>query len=251
MSDIEIPRWPKRSLFWDPEEEQIALQQLNTSRRKRGLPPFGDELLSKPEEGAFDWLRDTRGDPARLAQARSTDSGHERDGGLTDAETEAHQAQGSEPPTSTSPSEADVILLARLIFAEAGNHFSTGKAMEGVAWATANRVGAPGFPETLHDVIHQPKQFAVGGKQWDKAADPSSLTGDDARAYTRALDVAKGVLSRNIPDPTEGAQFFYSSPDGRIPGVWFPSKIQKDELTYTPDDRPHGQFYFLKPKTGR
>jgi spore germination cell wall hydrolase CwlJ-like protein len=230
MPELEIPRWPKRSLFWDPEEEERALQQLNDSRRERGLAPFGFELREpEPSKGLK---------PLSAADQAEPD----------DASEGTSVAQVS--PETTEPRqdsfEEDAKLLARLIFAEAGNHFDKGTAMEGVAWAAANRVGAPGFPDTLHGVIHQPTQFAVGSPQWEKADNPAGLKGDDARAYARAVDVAKGVLSGSIPDPTQGAQFFYSSPTGRIPGGWFPGKIAREELIYTPDRNPAGHFYFLK-----
>lgn len=47
MTLPEIPRWPKRTLIWDPDKEERALRQLNESRRARGLEPFGRELLSE------------------------------------------------------------------------------------------------------------------------------------------------------------------------------------------------------------
>jgi spore germination cell wall hydrolase CwlJ-like protein len=142
-----------------------------------------------------------------------------------------------------------ISLLARLIFAEAADHHLIPGAMEGIGWATINRVGAPTFPKTLEAVIHQPGQFdGVGKRLWRDAADPSKLTGPDATAYAKALEVAEGILAGKVPDGTKAAQFFYSSPTKDAPGTWFPPKIQDGELVHTLEE-PLGKFWFLKPPT--
>jgi spore germination cell wall hydrolase CwlJ-like protein len=156
------------------------------------------------------------------------------------------------PPSGPAPNEGDVKLLARLIFAEGADHHDTEGAMEGLGWAVVNRVGAPGFPKTLDGVIHQPGQFhATRNALWAAAADPTSLRGPNKTAYEKARTVAEGVLNRTISDPTKGAQFFFSSRDGKVPGDWFPKKIDDNELEYTPDQKPTGRFYFLRPPPRR
>ena len=145
-----------------------------------------------------------------------------------------------------APREDDVRLLARLIFAEGADHHHRTGAMEGIGWAVANRVGAIGYPKTLEGVIHQPGQFD-GPKNdlWAKAADPSMLNGPNRIAYEKARAVAEGVLERRIPDPTKGAQFFFSSPTGDAPGTWFPEEIREKRLIRSIE--PIGKLHFLKP----
>ena len=152
----------------------------------------------------------------------------------------------AKPPSGTAPNEDDVRLLARLIFAEGANHHHMTGALEGIGWTVLNRIGAPGFAKTLEGVIHQPKQFD-GPKNdlWAKAADPSTLNGPNKIAYEKARRVAEGVLERKIPDPTDGAQFFYSSRDGNAPGTWFPEEKRTQRLVES--IKPIGELYFLKP----
>lgn len=155
--------------------------------------------------------------------------------------------QAVPPPLPPTASEDDVNLLARLIFAEGANHHDRPGAMEGIGWTVANRVGAPGFRKTLKEVIYQPGQFAGRFNDlWAEAADPKTLTGPNQIAYGKARAVAEGVLERRIPDPTGGAQFFYSSHDGNAPGTWFPGEISATRLIPSLEE-PIGRFYFLKP----
>jgi spore germination cell wall hydrolase CwlJ-like protein len=164
-----------------------------------------------------------------------------------------HQPQRSTPlaqapsPSGATPGADDVTLLARLIFAEGANHHHVKGAMEGIGWSAVNRVGAPGFPKTLEGVIRQPRQFdALHHPLWAAAADPSTLTGPNKLAYDKARTAAENVLQRKISDPTNGAQFFYSSRDGKAPGTWFPEQIRTQRLIRSVDE-PIGHFYFLKP----
>lgn len=108
-----------------------------------------------------------------------------------------------------------IALLARTIFAEAANHYRTQGAMEGIGWAAVNRVGAPRFPNTLEAVIYKPEQFAVGNVRWNMAADPDKLTGPDARAYEQALNVARGILTGNVPDSDRRRSLFLLQPKRR------------------------------------
>ncbi len=110
------------------------------------------------------------------------------------------------------PQPGDVTLLARIMFAEAN-----GEPWDypDIGWATINRVGAPGRPDTLSKVILQPSQFhGVNNLQWRLAANPSSLTGPNRRAYAEALQVAQAILDGKMPDPTRGATHFFSGPSG-------------------------------------
>lgn len=160
---------------------------------------------------------------------------------------------------TAQPSDGDVNALARMMFGEGAGLYKVPGAMEGIGWAARNRVGAPGHPDTLQGVINQPDkhgqpQFQAvgndvfpGNKEWQLSADPSQLVGPDVDAYQRAQDVARGILTGDIPDPTGGATSFrshhepppaggYPLPDGYVntsPALGTPST---------------GYFIFLKPK---
>lgn len=86
-----------------------------------------------------------------------------------------------------------------------------------------------------------------GNGEWQRSADPSQLARPDVRAYQRAQEVAHGVLSGRIADPTGGATSFRSHHE------------PPPEAGYPPPDgyantgpavgAPHaGYIMFLKPK---
>jgi hypothetical protein len=100
--------------------------------------------------------------------------------------------------------EADVVLLARVVQAEAGDQ--PYDAMLGVAAVVVNRVRAPGFPKTLEGVVYAPGQFqGVDSPAFYGTPSPAAV-----EAATAALD---GV------DPTGGALHFYN-PALTWPGSW-------------------------------
>jgi len=101
-------------------------------------------------------------------------------------------------------------LLARIMLTEAAGQTWD---YPGIGWATINRVGAPGKPDTLSGVVFKAGQFkGVGKNLWRLSGDPSSLTGPNRRAYAEALQVAQAILNGRIADPTGGATHFFSGP---------------------------------------
>ena len=119
-------------------------------------------------------------------------------------------------------------LLARVIYGEAAGEYKKKNAMEGIGWVIRNRVADKHFPDTYTGVIYPSKQFdSVGRTLWDQAANPSSLVGRDADAYSRALTVATGVYNGSIPDPTNGALYFHS---GTVPSGWFSGAIDAGRI---------------------
>jgi spore germination cell wall hydrolase CwlJ-like protein len=163
-------------------------------------------------------------------------------------QTEKSAPLAQVPLGDATPREDDVKLLARLIFAEAASNYWHPSAMAGVGWTVKNRVGAPGFPDTLEGVIYKPKQFAVGTRLWDAAANPASLTGPDARAYNRALETARGVLQGEIADPTKGARFFFSGKPGEDPPKgFFRDGLANETLEKSIEERL-GDFTFVRER---
>ncbi len=95
----------------------------------------------------------------------------------------------------SSVSSGEVLSLARLVQAEAGNQPFAGQVA--VAAVVLNRLAAPGFPKTVQAVVFQPGQFAsvANGQYWET---PSPL----------AFAAVKAALAGW--DPTGGALFFYN-----------------------------------------
>ena len=91
--------------------------------------------------------------------------------------------------------QEDVILLAKIIYAEARGESFEGQVAVGAV--VLNRVESPKFPDTIREVIYQPGQFsAVLDRQID-------LTPGD-EAYQAAQAALEGQ------DPSEGALFYYN-----------------------------------------
>ncbi|GFN23444.1 cell wall hydrolase [Thermanaeromonas sp. C210] len=105
-----------------------------------------------------------------------------------------------ESPDKTSiipATEEDVLLLARLIQAEAEAEPLEG--MIAVGAVVVNRVRHPDFPNTIYEVIMQPGQFESVGN--NRLASVKAPNRDAIKAAVKALE---GV------DPTNGALFFYN-----------------------------------------
>lgn len=91
--------------------------------------------------------------------------------------------------------QEDVILLAKIIYAEARGESFEGQVAVGAV--VLNRVESPKFPDTIREVIYQPGQFsAVLDRQIE-------LTPGD-EAYQAAQAALEGQ------DPSEGALFYYN-----------------------------------------
>lgn len=92
--------------------------------------------------------------------------------------------------------DEELDLLARLITAEARGESNVGKV--GVGAVVINRVLSPQFPNTIREVIYQPRQF--GPAQTGKINNP---------AHDCCVIAAQEAL-RGI-DPTDGALFFFDT----------------------------------------
>lgn len=93
---------------------------------------------------------------------------------------------------------ADIILLAKIIYIEARGESFNGKIAVGAT--VINRVKSDRFPKTISEVILQPGQYASKGINNIKF---------DEECYKAALEAFNGV------DPTNGALYF-----------WNPSKVK-------------------------
>lgn len=93
----------------------------------------------------------------------------------------------------------DVVLLARLIHAEARGESFTGKVAVGAV--ILNRIKSPEFPYTIKDVIMEKNRHVY---QFTPVADGSINLEPDEVSVQAALQALKG------DDPTNGALFFYN-----------------------------------------
>ncbi|MCK4260485.1 MAG: cell wall hydrolase [Halanaerobiales bacterium] len=100
---------------------------------------------------------------------------------------------GGDVPTDYS--EADLGLLARLIFSEARGESYQGQIA--VAAVVLNRIQSDKFPNTVSKVIYQPNQFS-------SVNDGQINLIPNATAYQAARDALSGK------DPSKGALFFYN-----------------------------------------
>jgi N-acetylmuramoyl-L-alanine amidase len=95
--------------------------------------------------------------------------------------------------------EKDLLLLARIIHAEARGESFTGQVAVGAV--IMNRLASPDFPSDLREVIYQRTGNVY---QFSPVGDGSIVLPPDERAF----EAARQALTGN--DPTQGALFFYN-----------------------------------------
>lgn len=91
-----------------------------------------------------------------------------------------------------------------LILAQAIYHEGRGESAEGqiaIAHVILNRVGSSKFPNSVKEVVEQPRQFSYldnGAPRWY----------DDLKSYEKAKYIASMVLQGLTDDPTNGSTFY-------------------------------------------
>lgn len=100
--------------------------------------------------------------------------------------------------TNISLSEKEFDLLARIVRAEAQTEPFEGKVA--VAAVVLNRVESSQFPDTIKEVIYEPRQFQpVANGQINKSADQESIEAVEA-ALSHMRDISEGSLFFYNPD---------------------------------------------------
>lgn len=95
----------------------------------------------------------------------------------------------------------DVYYMAKNVYHEARGDSMRGQAA--VAHVVLNRVRSEEFPDSIEDVIFQPKQFS-----WANGGRRPAIREEEA--WERAVEVAAKVMLGEIEDETDGAQYFYA-----------------------------------------
>lgn len=107
--------------------------------------------------------------------------------------------------------ESDPMILSRAIFGEGRSLPEQGRIA--IGWVVRNRIGYSQWGMTYHDVILRPRHFSAFNKT-DRnrklVEDPSSdLT--QRYAWHQCYELAVAIIGGNIPDPTNGANHYYST----------------------------------------
>ncbi len=136
-------------------------------------------------------------------------------------------------PVGAAPLEDPITCLARTIYWEAKGEGEQG--MRAIAAVVLNRLGKPGFPDTVCGVVKEGRSQRRCQFSWwcdgrpDEAQDPS--------AYAVARDVARRALNGETKDPTGGALYFH---DRRVDPEWASAYRRTaeigDHLFYVPAD---------------
>ena len=93
----------------------------------------------------------------------------------------------------TQYSDSDLMLLAKVIYAEAGSEFLSDEWKMCVGEVVLNRVASPEFPNTIYDVVYQQGQY-----QGARSGYIASLTPSE-----RCIDIAKRLLNgERIMEPS-------------------------------------------------
>ena len=127
--------------------------------------------------------------------------------GTTKSGTEATTSQSDEG-ARLKPDER--FLLARVVFAEAGNQSQEGKLA--LAHALMNRIDANSkeYGVGVHEVVYKKSQWesvTESSSQWTLSSNGLALNGPDKDAFIASLAAVEQAFEGSAPDPTEGATF--------------------------------------------
>jgi spore germination cell wall hydrolase CwlJ-like protein len=105
-------------------------------------------------------------------------------------------------------------------------------AMNAVAHVIFNRVGAPGFAATLHDVIYGKNQFSSMSISTDPEYNLAAPGVSDRQypSYLAATNIVKAIVAGTSSDPTNGA-LYYANLKQSTSG-WFFQHIVNDPVNH-------------------
>jgi N-acetylmuramoyl-L-alanine amidase len=101
-------------------------------------------------------------------------------------------------------------------------------AMNAVAHVIFNRVGAPGFPNNLHDVIYGKNQFSSMSITTDPEYNLVAPSAGDPQypSYSDATNIVNAVVAGTDSDPTNGALYYANLKEST--SGWFFNHIVND-----------------------
>ncbi|RLU07873.1 cell wall hydrolase [Pseudomonas prosekii] len=150
------------------------------------------------------------------------------------AETITQSEVQAVDPAGTAPLDETITCLARSIYWEAKGKDSTD--MEAVANVVMNRLGHPGFPDTVCGIVKQGSERHACQFSWwcDGRADSVQEDGP----YAQAKEIARKALNKQLPDRTHGAMYFH---DRSVKPDWTQEYVRTARI---------GRFMFYKPRGG-
>ncbi|MDW5377694.1 cell wall hydrolase [Halomonas sp. HP20-15] len=136
-------------------------------------------------------------------------------------------------PQGNAPLDDPITCLSRSIYWEARG---AGTAeMEAVANVVMNRLGHPGFPNTVCEVVRQGSE--QGNCQFSWWCDGRSDIAHEEQAYAESKEIARRALNGSLADATDGALFFHHK---QVSPSWSDEYIKTAETNefdfYRPDD---------------
>lgn len=129
---------------------------------------------------------------------------------------------------------SDLAILARTVFGEARGQEFTGQVA--VAWTVRNRAARPDrFGKTIAAVCLAPKQFSCWNRDDPTFVRMVTVESPDP-AYVAALAAAGLVLTERMPDPTLGADHYFTVAAPREGMPWPPAWSRAMKRTVTIGD---------------
>ena len=105
-------------------------------------------------------------------------------------------------------------------------------AMSAVAHVIFNRVGAPGFGASLHDVIYGKNQFSSMSISTDAEYNLAvpRVTDPQYPSYRTATDIVNAIVSGIDSDPTNGALYYANLKEST--SGWFFRNVANDPVKH-------------------
>ena len=150
------------------------------------------------------------------------------------AETISKTEAQAVDPIGDEPLDGAVTCLARTIYWEAKGEGDAG--MHAVANVVMNRLRHSGFPDTICGVVTQGHE--QGACQFSWWCDGKGDSPEEQELYTRAKEIARKALNRQLDDRTNGALYYHHQ---RLTPSWSTKYIRTVEV---------GAHVFYKPAGG-
>lgn len=110
-------------------------------------------------------------------------------------------------PPAMPYNRSEIRCLALTIYFEARGESEIGK--RAVGHVVMNRVGSPGFPDSICDVVWQGGDSVRNRCQFSWYCDGRSDRPTDREEWKRSLALAEDILAGRSADPTHGALWFH------------------------------------------